>query len=80
MEQELTPYGKNLKKRLLAIGKDEQWLVETLQSEGNSTTLEILHGIMIGEYRSEPKKALIGRVLHTEEQRQKLKRIVGIKE
>jgi hypothetical protein len=78
--EQLTPFGRYVMEKLQKIGKTEAWLTTKLKSEGNFTTIEQLHAVMTGENQSRPKQAVIGMVLHAEEERQRLKRVAGIHE
>lgn len=76
--EQLTPFGRYVQEKLKKLGKTEAWLTTKLKSEGNFTTIEQLHAVMTGENQSRPKQAVIGMVLHAEEERQRLKRVAGI--
>lgn len=77
--EQLTPFGRYVIEKLQKLGKTEAWLTTKLKSEGNFMTLEQLHAVMTGENQSRPRQAMIGTILHAEEERQRLKRVAGIK-
>lgn len=78
--EQLTPFGKYLNKRLEELGKDKEWLIRKLRESGNSTSIEQLEAQMNGAIQSKPREAAIGIVLHAEEERQKYRKIIGIKD
>ena len=78
-EEQLAPFGRSVMDRLNKIKKDEEWLITTLRSKGNFMTREQLRSVLSGETVSRPRQTMIGTVLHEEEQRQRLKKIAGIK-
>lgn len=77
--QELTPFGKYLTAKLKELGKSKGWLISKLRENGSSLTIDQLNEMMVGEVRSKPREASIGIVIHAEAERQRLKKIAGVK-
>jgi hypothetical protein len=77
--EQLCSFGRYLKGKLKQLGKDDEWLIKRLRQDGSYFTPEQLQSVYTGENQSRPRQAMIGVVLHDEEQRQRLKRIAGIK-
>lgn len=78
--EQLCSFGKYLKGKLKELGKDDEWLLKRLKVDGTFMNEEQLRSVYTGENKSRPRQAMIGTILHAEEERQRLKRIAGIKD
>lgn len=77
-QDELCPFGKYLRDKLKELGKDDAWLLKRLRIDGSFMNKEQLRSVYNGTNQSRPRQAMIGNILHAEEQRQKLKKVAGI--
>lgn len=81
LPNQLTPFGRKTYERLEKLNKTTEWLARKIrEANDNSLTEERLLQILSGEYFSRAKEAIIGVILHEEEERQRLKKKLGIKE
>lgn len=78
-QDELCPFGKYLRDKLKQLGKNDAWLLKRLRQNGSFMNEDQLRSVYNGTNQSKPRQTMIGTVLHDEEQRQRLKKIAGIK-
>lgn len=75
----LTHWGETVQKRLDKLGKDRAWICRMININGWHYQIEDLDMLMTGQSKSRPKEENVNRILAEEEERQRLKKVVGIK-
>lgn len=75
---ELCSFGIYLKGKLKELGKTDAWLLKRLRQEGSFMNEETLAAVYNGTNQSRPRQAMIGMIIHAEEERQRLKKVAGI--
>ena len=72
----LTPFGREVKHRLIDIGKTNGWLVEEVRKRSNTKfDSSFMAKILNGKVKNSTKEGIINEVLAEEEKRQNANRM-----